>query len=75
MLIPSISRVGSRTLYAGRSAPATRASRPPSGASTQAAAEPAQADPSDDGEADDASVSATQEGMTLAGAQAAYASN
>jgi hypothetical protein len=74
MLIPSISRVGSRTLYAGRPAPAARTNRPRSAASAQAAAEPAQADAPDD-EPDDASPSATPEGMTLAGAQAAYASN
>ncbi len=75
MLIPSISRVGPRTLYAGRSAPVTRANRPPGAVSAQAAAEPAEADARDDGDPDDTSASATPQGMTLAGAQAAYASN
>jgi len=75
MLIPSISRVDSRTHYARRSPAAERASRPPASASAQAAAEPVEADARDDGDPDDASAPTTQQGMTLADAQAAYESN
>jgi hypothetical protein len=75
MLIPSISRVDSRTHYARRSPTDARAGRPPASVPAQAAAEPAETDARDDGDPDDASAPATQQGMTLADAQAAYASN
>jgi hypothetical protein len=73
MLISSISRVGARNAQASRSA-SPRASRPPTSAPTSSSAGPAQTE-ADDGDLDDPYVRGQQLGMTLAAAQAAYASN
>ena len=75
MLIPGISQVGARSPFAGRSAADAQARRPRKAASAQAPAEPAEVNARDDGDADEISASAPQQGMTLAAAQAAYASN
>ena len=73
MLISSISAVGPRSARASRSA-SPRASREPTSAPASASAGPAQ-DEADDGDLDDPFMRAQQLGMTLAAAQAAYASN
>ena len=74
MLIPEISQVGGRTSDSGRREPAAKPRRPSPEAAAPAEIEPAELEASDDIAADDWTA-APQPGMTLAGAQAAYASN
>jgi hypothetical protein len=70
MLIPRISQVDERARNTSRWVAAVRANRPPPSAPA-----PAEVMAGDDGEADDASAWASQRGMTLEAARAAYASN
>ena len=74
MLIPEISQVGARTSNSGRREPAANARRAPAVAATPAQIEPLAFDAGEDLEADDLAAAAPQQGMTLAGALAAYAS-
>jgi hypothetical protein len=74
MLIAGISRVGPRTPYASRAA-APRASQTLTSAPASSAAEPVEYQVGEGGEADDLAIRSQQLGMTLAAAQAAYASN
>jgi hypothetical protein len=74
MLIPQIAQVGARTSSSGRREPAANPRRVPAAAATPAQVEPAEFDAGDDAAADDWGAAAQQQGMTLAGALAAYAS-
>ena len=71
MLIPGISQVGERIPNARRWVAAARATRPQASAPAPATAEVIAGA---DRDADDPSVWAPEQGMTLAAAQAAYAS-
>lgn len=73
MLISSISKVGARSAQASRSA-SPRASRPSPSTPASASAGPALIE-ADDGDPDDPYLRGQPLGMTLAAAQAAYASN
>jgi hypothetical protein len=74
MLISGVSRVGPRNAPAGRSA-APRASRPQAPTPVSVSAIPAQDEAGEGADGDDPLVRGQQLGMTLAAAQAAYASN
>jgi hypothetical protein len=74
MLISSISAVGPRSARASRSA-SPRASRESTSAPASVSVGPAQDEADDGGDLDDPFMRAQQLGMTLAAAQAAYASN
>jgi hypothetical protein len=74
MLIPVISRVAARTSSSGRREPPSTSRRPATAATIPSPVESVRAEAGDEPEADDFSSAAPQ-GMTLAGAQAAYASN
>jgi hypothetical protein len=73
MLISGVSKVGPRNAQTGRSA-APRASRPQASAPSASAA-PARYDAGEGVDDDDPLVRGQPLGMTLAAAQAAYASN
>ena len=72
MLIPEISQVGGRT--SGRREPSANPRRALTAVAPRASVEPAGVEAGEDIEADDLAAAAPQQGMTLAGAQAAYAS-
>ena len=74
MLIPEISHVGGRTSNSGRREPPASARRAPTAAAAPTEVEPSAFLAGEDIETDDLAAAAPQEGMTLAGAQAAYAS-
>ena len=74
MLISGVSKVGPRNAQTGRSA-APRASRPQAAAPSSVAAAPARYDAGEGVDEDDPLVRGQPLGMTLAAAQAAYASN
>jgi hypothetical protein len=73
MLIPQISNVAARTSNSGRREQAANPRRAPA-AATPSSVEADELEAGADAEPDDFSAPAPQ-GMTLAGAQAAYASN
>ncbi len=75
MLIPGISQLDAHTPFGGRPTTAARAKRPTTSPPAQPPAEPAEPAVGDDGAADDQAASDPQQAMTLAAAQAAYASN